>query len=300
MGRANGSNGQQQSKAMVTGPRQKIDTLRSMFERSKSNIQALLPKHLDAEKLTKIVLSAASRTPELLDCSPQSILLASMQSASLGLEPNTPLQVAYLVPYWNRKTNQKEAQFIPGYRGLITLAVQSGAVLSVQARAVHANDLFEVSLGTDEHIKHVPDLEDPGELRAVYAVAKLKTGEVVFEVMTLKEVERIKNLSKASKFGPWVDHFEEMARKTVIRRLAKNLPMRTDRDEFVRALDHQARAEAGEAPDYGDVIDTIGEVGSEEEPASEPSRSDSLSNRLQQRAEDADFEEEPERQPGED
>jgi recombination protein RecT len=253
-----------QSAAMVTGSKEAFANLRDLFTRQKGAIAALLPKHLPPDKVIKLVLSAASRTPDLLECDANSILLAAMQSAALGLEPNTPLQQAYLVPYWNKKTGRKEAQFIPGYRGLITLAIQSGEIRSVQARAIYEKDSYSVRYGLDETIEHTPFLGgDRGPLVAVYSVAVFANGAKTFDFMTRDEVERIKAASKA-KVGPWVDHFDEMAKKTVIRRHSKVMPLSPEKSEkFVRALVHQGRAEANDAPDYGDVIDAAPQLAGE-------------------------------------
>lgn len=272
------------SKAMVQTKPSPLDTLRGLFEKAKPSIAGVLPKHLTPEKITKLVLSAASRTPDLLECTPHSILLAVMQSAALGLEPNTPTQQAYLIPYWNSKTKKKECQFIPGYRGLITLAVQSGEILSVQARAVYEKDYFEVEYGLDERLVHKPAMGDRGKLVAVYSVAKFANGSKTFEVMTREEVDVIRANTKA-KFGPWVDHFDEMAKKTVIRRHSKVMPMNPEKTErFTKALEHQGRAEQGIGPDFSDMIDVlpqaVAEIGPSEQPQPQLSRGDALAAQL--------------------
>lgn len=256
----NGNGNGNGSRAIVTTQTEKLGRVRDLFEKQRSALAALLPKHLPPDKLTRLVLSAAHRTPELLDCSPISLLLAAMQSASLGLEPNTPLQLAYLIPFRNWKTKQKEVQFIPGYRGLINLAIQSGVVKAVGARAAYEGDEFLVRYGLDEDIIHVPRFgTEQGSLIAVYSVAKLASGEKTFDVMDHAQVMRIRKMSKAD-YGPWVDHFDEMAKKTVIRRHAKTMPMNPERTgHLVRALDAQGRAEEG-TNSYGDVFEALPEM----------------------------------------
>lgn len=248
----------------IVPTRDRLSGLRTLFEKSKPSIAAVLPKHLSPEKILKITLSAASRTPRLLDCTSESILLAVMQCAQLGLEPNTPLGLAYLIPYKNRKKDGNgrwvevmEAQFIPGYRGLIKLAHQSGEIASVRSRVVRAGDEFEVAFGSDEHIAHRPNLAAEGEdaeLIAVYAVATFKEGAAQFEVMSRAQVDAIRARSRAADSGPWVSDYEEMARKTVLRRLCKSLPLST---ELATALEAQARAESGEGPDFGDIREVL-------------------------------------------
>lgn len=235
--------------------KKKLDTLRSMFDRSKGQIAQIVPKHLPPEKIARIVLSAASRTPELLNCTAQSIFLSALQSAQLGLEPNTPLGHAYLVPYRN-KNGTVEAQFIPGYRGLITLARNGGEVTGIVSRVVYEGDDFCVQYGLDEKLVHVPSFaagESNRTVVAVYAVATLKSGEKQFEVMTRSEIDAIRNRG-GTRGGPWATDFGEMARKTVIRRLCKLLPLST---EMVNALEAQRRVEADEAATYEELPSEI-------------------------------------------
>lgn len=270
----------------------KLNTLRSLFEKSKPSMAAVMPKHMTPERILKIALSAASRTPTLLQCTPESILLAVMQCAQLGLEPNTPLGLAYLVPYKNNRkvegqwVTTYEAQFIPGYRGLVKLAHQSGEITTVRSRVVREGDVFEVELGSDERLVHRPNLAlDEGatlsQLVAVYAVAQFKNGATQFEVMSKAQVDGVRARSKASDNGPWSTDYEEMARKTVLRRLCKSLPLST---ELSTALEAQARAEGGEAPDYGDIAEVVPGAPELTAGSRAPSATDALKSQLRQQA----------------
>ncbi|NUO54382.1 MAG: recombinase RecT, partial [Polyangiaceae bacterium] len=260
-------NNGKQSTAIVSPKQERLDRLRDLFEQAKGGLSAVLPKHLPAEKVIRLTLSAASRTPELLECTRESILLASMQAAALGLEPNTPLGLAYLIPYrtkrreGNREITEMQAQFIPGYRGLITLAIQSGDVKSVQADVVYKDDFFEYERGLEPKLRHVPAIDGSREdIIAAYSVAVFTNGHKTFEVMFRADIEKIRKRSKAGNFGPWVTDYPEMVKKTVIRRHSKGLPLSPERAAgFARALDAQGRAEAGDAPDYTDVITVLPE-----------------------------------------
>lgn len=269
-----------QSDAIVKGPQARMNTLKDLFESRKGAIAALLPKHLTAERLTGIVISAASRTPDLLLCTPQSILLAVMQSGALGLEPNTPLGLAYILPFNNKRTGKKEAQFIPGYRGLIRLATNSGEIKVIEARVIYERDTYSIEYGTESKIMHKPYLGgDAGAVIGAYAVAVLSNGSKAFEFMSAAEIDGIRTQSKAGDDGPWVTHYSEMCKKTAIRRLAKTLPL--SEEKFAMALEHQAIAEAGTAPNYSDVI-TVEEYDSETgEVIAEPrTRTDALKAKL--------------------
>lgn len=273
---------------------QRMKTIKSLAERSREQLAQALPKHLTVDRMLKVFYSALSRpdakgeTP-LLECSPLSLLMSLMRAAELGLEPNTGLGLSYLVPYRNARTRQRECQLIPGYRGLVQLARQSGAVRSVEARVVREKDAFKLAYGLDQVLEHAPFLDgDPGRLRLVYAVAHLVEGDPVVEVMSRAEIDAIRARSKMPD-GAWASDYEEMARKTVIRRITKFLPASTDpQHERARAaleaaveIDNLAAegrrttaivtgadtlaliAEAGEIP--GVVVDD------EDRPAAEPS-----------------------------
>lgn len=186
----------------------------------KPHIAQVLPKHMTPDRVVKVALTAYNRTPQLASCSMQSIFMAIMQASELGLEPGGALGHVYLVPYGN------QCQFILGYRGMIELARRSGEIESLEAHVVHANDMFDVEFGLETKLRHKPCLNgEAGELCFVYALAKLKGGAIQFEVMTKADIEAIKNRSRASRNGPWVTDYEEMARKTVVRRLFKYLPV---------------------------------------------------------------------------
>ena len=196
------------------------NSIRGLLERSKAKFAEVLPKHLNADRLVRVTVACIARTPALGKCSQVSLLNAVMQSAQLGLEPTGVLGGAYLVPYKDQCT------LIIGYRGLIDLARRSGQIESIEAHVVHANDRFRCRYGLDPVLEHEPAWEgEPGPLKAVYAVAKLKDGGRQIEVMTRAQVDAIRNRSKSGSSGPWVTDYDEMARKTVVRRIAKYLPL---------------------------------------------------------------------------
>ena len=196
----------------------------------RSAIASVLPKHVTPERLLKTVLLAASRNPAIYRCTRDSILRCVIQAAELGLEPGSSLGTAYLVPYG------AECTLIPSYRGLVELAIRTGEVKSVQARAVYAKDRLEIVYGLDEKLEHVPSFDaDPGALVAVYAVAVLTNGSKLFEFMPIAAVNLIRARSKSSSSGPWTSDPDAMALKTVVRRLCtRTLPKSP---EFRKALE---------------------------------------------------------------
>ena len=210
----------------------------------KSTIKAALPQFTNAlpaaikpERFQSMVLTAVNKTPKLLECDPFSVVAAALQSAQLGLEPNTPLGQAYLIPYWDSKTKRMICNFQPGYRGLITLAFRSGELLSIDAQEVYEADDFDFELGLEMRLRHKPAMRNrkkPGEKPIYYyAVYKLKNGGQGMFVMTYEDVlDHAKQTSKSYKdgyfTGPWRDHFDAMAKKTVLIQLMKYMPMATD------------------------------------------------------------------------
>jgi recombination protein RecT len=192
-----------------------------------AELRRALPRHFPAEKMARVVLTALRTTRDLANCTPESFFGCVMTAAQLGLEVNTPNGHAYLIPRRNGRTGTTECSIIIGYSGMIELALRSGKVEKVIARSVRDGDHFLVRYGLTEDIEHIPSDDPDREERPityVYAVAKLTTGGSVFEVMSRGQVENRRKSSSAGGSGPWRDHWEAMAKKTVVRALFKWLP----------------------------------------------------------------------------
>ena len=207
-------------------------TMQQYIKQMEGEIKKALPSVITPERFTRIVLSALSTNPKLAQTTPQSFLGAMMTAAQLGMEPNTPLGQAYLIPFYNHGT--LECQFQLGYKGLIDLAYRSGEVSVIQAQVVYEHDEFSYSFGLDPELKHIPAKEDRGSPIAVYAVFRTKDGGYGFEVMSMDDVRaHAKKYSKAFSKGPWQTNFEEMAKKTVLKKVLKYAPLKSD---FVRGI----------------------------------------------------------------
>lgn len=219
---------------VATTKNSETKTMQSYIRSMEGEIKKALPSVITPERFTRMVLSAVSVNPKLASCTPQSFLGAMMSAAQLGLEPNTPLGQAYILPYKNHDT--LEAQFQLGYKGLIDLAYRSEEVEVVQAHIVYANDEFECQYGLEPKLTHKPAASDRGEPVKVYAVFKTKSGGYGFEVMSIDDVRNhAKKYSKAynTSFSPWKTNFEEMAKKTVLKKVLKYAPLKSD---FVKAV----------------------------------------------------------------
>lgn len=209
-------------------------TMQAYIKRMEGEIKKALPSVLTPERFTRIVLSALSTNPKLQETTPESFLGAMMTAAQLGMEPNTPLGQAYLLPYYNSKKRCLECQFQLGYKGLIDLAYRSGEVSTIQAHVVYEHDKFSYAYGLEPQLEHVPAMGDRGSPTHVYAVFRTKDGGYSFGVMSIDDVRRhAQRYSKSFENGPWQTNFEEMAKKTVLKRVLKYAPLKSD---FVRGV----------------------------------------------------------------
>jgi len=216
--------------------KQKVVTVRDMLLANREQIQAALPKHLTVDRMIRVAFTCINTTPKLLDCTPRSLIAAVIQAAQLGLEPGI-LGHVYLIPF------KDQVQIIPGYRGLLKLARNSRELSTIFAQTVYEQDKFHYQFGTDPKIEHVPSDVDRGETTFYYAVCRLKDGGIQFEVMRKDEVSKHRDrYSRAAKQGPWVTEFDEMAKKTVLRKLCKVLPASIELQTAV-VLDERAEVQ---------------------------------------------------------
>lgn len=203
-------------------------------------IEASAAAGIRPERLKLVALTAFTRNPDLLKCSPVSLARAIVEAGQLGLEPTGLLGGAYLVPRGG------EATLLIGYSGLVRLMRRSGEVGSVEARVVRERDQFAYSYGLDPVLRHVPaqDGGDPGPLTYAYAIIRYRNGERQFDVMSRAEIEAVRKRSSSPERGPWVTDYFEMAKKTPLRRLSKLAPLEPDIAAKLDELDPEV-AEGG-------------------------------------------------------
>lgn len=213
----------------------KPKTLMSLVQDMKGEIARALPSVITPERFMRITLTALSSNPDLKKCTQESFLGAMMQAAQLGVEPNTPLGQAYLIPYKNyKKGGILECQFQLGYKGMIDLAYRSGEVVNIQAKVVREADLFEYEFGINPMLRHVPARGNRGDATDVWAMYKTRDGGYGFEVWSMDDIRAFAQAkSKAYGSGPWKTDFDAMAKKTVLKQLLKYAPMKSD---FIRAV----------------------------------------------------------------
>ncbi len=220
-----------------------LQTMKNVITQYSSQIQQLIPKHVTAERIVNIALTALTRNPDLLECDPRTVLAGIIQSSILGLELHSPLHHASLVKFWNSKAGINEATLMIEYPGLIELVMRGNQVSYVEAQPVYAEDFLDVEYGTNPHITHKPQVHTArGKLIGAYAYAKQKDGETKFHYMTAEDIEKRRNISKAKDSGPWKTWEEEMYAKTPLRHLCKQIRKTT---ELSIALEHENRLDQG-------------------------------------------------------
>jgi recombination protein RecT len=210
-------------------------------------LRQAVPRHLSPERMLRVLALAVNKTPKLAEANMMGLLAAMLGLASLGLEPNTPLGHAFLIPFNNRRKGTVEVQVVIGYPGLIDLARRSGELKAIHADVVYKGDEFEFLYGTEQYLKHRPAAHRGTEPLYAYADAHLKDGSTAFEVMAWSEVMAIRNASQGylrdRENSPWAKHEAEMAKKTAVRRLIKWLPRSV---EMANAAELEDRTSMGQ------------------------------------------------------
>lgn len=176
-----------------------------------------LPPGINPDRFQRVVLTAIQQNPSVAGGDRQALYNAALRAAADGLVPDGREGAFVMMggkPTW-----------MPMVGGIIKRLATAG--ISIDAQVVYENDEFEQTLGDDAGIHHkAPKLgTSRGEPLGVYAIARLPNGMVMREVMDTDQVEQVRKASRSGTSGPWKDWWTEMARKTVIRRLAKRLPI---------------------------------------------------------------------------
>lgn len=254
---------QQQGGEVAQQSRNPLVHFRGQLETRANEFKMVLPAHITPEKFQRTILTAVQADPDLLKADRQSLVLACMKAAQDGLLPDK--REAALVIFSTRQKDAsgqwvsvKQVQYMPMVFGLRKKILQSGEISSIETNVVYRAEVeagaFIFEAGTEAMLRHRPMLELTEEetaddqIVAAYSVAVMKDGTKSFEVMRRSEINKVREKSQTGALkdrfgkdrtpsGPWVDWFGEMARKTVMRRHSKTLPMSGD------LLDIEARDE---------------------------------------------------------
>lgn len=282
--------------------------LPAQIRKMEQAFQLAMPRGVEAKQLIRDALTCLQTNPKLAQCEQKSLLGALMTCAQLGLRPGVgALGQAYLLPFWDKKSGGQKAQLVIGYQGYVELAHRSGRIASIHARTVYSNDEFHIEYGAaEDKWVHRPCISGPrGEPVLFYAVGRtIDGGYSITDPMTVADMESYRDKHATARtregkvFGPWVDHFEAMAHKTMVRKLMKLLPKSTEvaramtQDDGVR-LDVSPDA-INQTPDYidGEVADDESASGVEAgpAPASEPEPTPAKSSRSKPKPEAVEVE----------
>lgn len=234
----------------------RVTTVRSALEKMMPQFAMVLPKHITPERMLRVTMTCVQQNPKLLECDRDSLYSAVMRSAQLGLEPDGILGQAYLIPF------KGKVQLIAGYKGLIDLARRSGEVLSIIAKEVCRGDEFCISWHEEIPFRHIQPVDgERGDVLGFWALARFKDGGFHWDYMSIQEVLKVRDKSagwqsavqyKKTAESPWTQHFEEMGKKTVIRRIAKYLPMSVQR--LAAAEDMVDSSKSFTVDQFGDII----------------------------------------------
>lgn len=217
----------------------KQDTVRGLLMSMKGEIQNALPSYLPVDKFVRTALTAINSNPKLANCTQQSLLAAIMNSAQLGLEFNTPLGEAYLIPYENKKTGITTVNFQIGYQGLLKLAYNTKQFKRITAREVKENEDFAINYGTGE-ISHKPCLTGgSGDVLGYYAIYQTKDGGQDVFYMSKTDAERYgRKFSKSFNYNdsPWQTNFDSMAKKSCLIQVLKYAPKAIESQGLTQAM----------------------------------------------------------------
>jgi recombination protein RecT len=239
---------------------ERMNEMRKFLDARKGVLKTMIPNvGMSEEDFIRTVMHAIVKTPKLLDCTRESMWLALSQAAQLGLKPGTATGDCHLQPNKNKKTDRQgnasyetEATLIIGYRGYIALAKRSGQIGAIQAQIIYEHDVYDLEYTRMEKpLIHKPVIDrDPGRMIAAYCIwtEKDAPGEPKVEVMRRDQIDKIRQKAlRGQTFGPWVDNYDEMARKTVIRRAQKRWML--SEDDLVTRAEEVVRATEGEVTD---------------------------------------------------
>lgn len=253
-----------------------IEAFRGDVTKLQPQFEMALPPHVKAERFARILVTAVQQNEKLLDLDRKSLFASAMKAAQDGLLPDG--REAALVPF------KDQVQYMPMVGGILKKVRNSGELLSISVKVVREDEAFRYWVDEKgEHLHHEPMLEGTSKVVThVYAIARTKDGGVYIEVMSREDIEKIRAVSKASTNGPWVAWWDEMAKKTVIRRLSKRLPMSTDLEDVIHRDDEMydlgkveaKTVETGKPSRLEKIVSSAAVAGSQDAPGSHVAQSE--------------------------
>jgi recombination protein RecT len=234
----------------VEKPETPAEKMATLIQKMTPELARALPKHMTGDRMARIVLTAIRLNPKLAECTQPSFLGCILACATLGLEPNTPLGHAYLIPRKNNKNKGAiECTLQLGYQGMLDLAGRAG--VTVYAYAVRAGDDFRYQLGMEPNIWHIPSEDADREKKPIthaYSVAVTADGRKSARVLSKAQIEARRERSPSANEGPWLTDYEAMCLKTVVRDHFKWMPKSTEKSIIAQGI------AIDEAPENGTAL----------------------------------------------
>jgi recombination protein RecT len=208
-----------------------VSNLKADLSRMTREFEAALPQQIPVDRFVRTIVTAVQMQPELLEADRRTLFSACMKAAHDGLLLDG--REAGLSIYNDRKSGGKTVAYLPMVGGILKKIRQSGEISSIRTHVVYQGDEFDFELGDNERIHHKPNLAQQEKPLAVYAIAKFRDGDIQREVMSHAQVQKIRARATGIGKACWDSEWGEMAKKTVIRRLAKRLPSSNDLDQVL-------------------------------------------------------------------
>ena len=241
------------NKDVIIGTKENLVSLLETYEK---NIMSAIGNDVKFGRILSIAVMVLKSNPALAQCTKDSFLRSLIECLMIGLEPNTPLNHAYLIPYGGKVTLQV------GYKGLIKLAYNSGRIDSLYAVNVFEGDDFQAMRGTSPEILHTENYDDERSektFKLSYSCVRMLGSSVpIFDIMTKKEIDLIRATAKTQEI--WMPHYLEMAKKTTIKRVVKVVPTSNKSINLAQAIQLDNQAETGKEQSFMSEIEPMCEV----------------------------------------
>jgi recombination protein RecT len=222
-------------------PEPMVQTLQSIMP----HLPTLLPPDISLAQFRAALYLELSGRPALAECTTQSLRDAVIKAATYGLLPGRD---CHFLPFSNRQRGgKKDATYVPNYFGLILALERTGKIRRAFAHPVHEGDTWDFNLFQDRPV-HIPAVtlgKPQGKELFYYGAVMFKDNTCAFEVVTLDELEAIKQRSPAHESGPWVTDRVMMCRKSCLKRVAKYVRLTP---ELGKLLDDEDTREQADIP----------------------------------------------------
>lgn len=244
---------------MVSRSQMLPEPMSRMLQGLMPDIRTLLPADIPFEQFRAALWLELTGRPALKDCSVESIREGAVKCATYGLLPGRD---AHLLPFRNkRKGGRSEATYVPNYFGVLLALERTGKVKKAFAHPVYEGDEFVLDYFADvyHHVPYSVRQHEPGKVRFFYGAVQLKDGTTHVEVMTIEQIEAVRKRAPAHDDGPWQSDYDQMARKTALKRCAKYVRLTPQQEEMLKEDDERALTDISPERHQQNIVDLFGD-----------------------------------------